>query len=119
MFIVELHTDSYPEVSMEYLGLIPMFFKDATDAASGPAGASELLLGEVADHMNQLYGYGGFRYPFGGTVTEDGTYESEGDEPLKPYATLYSRGYICYIYPYAITAIRDPDTKETKVARFD
>jgi hypothetical protein len=83
----------YPEVTREYLGLLPEFFISATQKLSEYA-----TLDHIAQVMDDLYQFGGFRYPFGGTVADSGAYQS---------------------YPYAITAIRDNDTGETKIGRFD
>ena len=99
-------------VPMEYLGLIPAFFAEASKSAVDTSG--------VAKAMDDLYGYGGFHaYPFDGRITDSGTYESDcGDPPLEPDATLYNRGYICRIYPYSIVALTGDDGK-TFIARFD
>jgi hypothetical protein len=97
-----------------------MFFAEATHVAPGPAGSSDKALKHVAESMDNLYGWGGFsQYPFSGTITESGHYTTEEDPDLMPMATLYSRGFICYIYPYSIVGIKDPDTGEAFIARFD
>jgi len=120
MVIIRTNKDFYSDSTREQLldacGLIPMFFVEATESiksAGEPTSA-------VAESMDAIYGMGGFQYPMGGTVSEGGTYgsEYEEDEDLEPYATVYSRGYVCYIYPYAITAIRGDDG-ETFIGRFD
>jgi hypothetical protein len=106
----------YPEVTREYLGLLPEFFIHATQGLEGPAES----LDQVADAMDAVYGYGGFQYPFGGTVADSGAYKSPDDPDLQPYATIsYLDRFTMYCYPYAITAIRDNDTGETKIGRFD
>jgi hypothetical protein len=113
---VQYNTEDYPNVTREYLGLIPEFFMEATHAQRWPSDTLQL----VADAMDSLYGYGGFRFPFGGTVTDTGTYTTPDDPDLTPYATItYLDKYTLYCYPYAITALRDNETGETKIGRFD
>ena len=105
---------NYPEVSREHLGLIPEFFISATQ------GSEDATLDAVADAMDEVYQYGGFRYPFSGTVDADGVYRAPEDPPLEPYVTLgYLDRFTLYQYPYAIVALRDNDTGETKIGRFD
>lgn len=102
----------YPDVTREYLGLIPEFFIHGTMVAD--------TLETVADAMDNAYQYGGFRYPFSGTVTDTGTYTTPEDPDLEPYATItYLDKFTLYCYPYAITALRDNETGETKIGRFD
>ena len=105
----------YPEVTREYLGILPEFFISATQGLENTG-----TLDQVADRMDDVYGYGGFRFPFGGTVADCGAYQSPEDPDLQPYATIsYLDRFTMYVYPYAITAIRDNDTGETKIGRFD
>lgn len=105
----------YPEVTREYLGILPEFFISATQGLES-AGTLE----NVADGMDDVYGYGGFCYPFGGTVAETGEYKSPEDPDLQPYATIsYLDRFTMYCYPYSIIAIRDNDTGETRIGRFD
>jgi hypothetical protein len=102
----------YPEVTREYLGLLPEFFISATQEGD--------TLEQVTQAMDSIYQYGGFQYPFGGTVADCGAYKSPEDPDLQPYATIsYLDRFTMYCYPYAITAIRDNDTGETKIGRFD
>ena len=89
----------YPEVTREYLGILPEFFIHATQALG-----EDHTLDSLSEAMDEVYGYGGFQYPFGGTVADCGTYLDR---------------FTMYCYPYAITAIRDNDTGETKIGRFD
>jgi hypothetical protein len=120
MFICIPNTDHYTDSTKQELvnacGLIPQFFVVATRNLDSANEDIETL----ADAMDSLYNYGGFSVPFEGTVSDTGVYSSqyEEDEDLQPYATLYSRGYTCYIYPYAITAIVR-DNGDTKIGRFD
>ena len=60
----------HPEVTREYLGILPEFFISATQGLENTG-----TLGQVADRMDDVYGYGGFQYPFGGTVAETGEYQ--------------------------------------------
>ena len=55
------HSD-YPEVTREYLGILPEFFIHATQEGE--------TLEQVAEAMDSIYGFGGFQYPFGGTVAD-------------------------------------------------
>ena len=105
----------YPEVTREYLGILPEFFISATQGLENTG-----TLDQVADRMDDVYGYGGFCYPFGGTVAETGEYKSPEDPDLQPYATIaYQDRFTMYCYPYGITAVRDNDTGETSIGRFD
>jgi len=105
------HND-YPEVTREYLGILPEFFIHATQEGES--------LEQVAQAMDEIYGYGGFQYAFSGVVSDRGTYQVPEDPDLEPYATIsYLDRFTMYCYPYAITAIRDNDTGETKIGRFD
>ena len=105
----------YPEVTREYLGILPDFFISATQGLADTG-----TLDQVADAMDDVYGYGGFRYPFGGTVTDCGTYKSPEDPDLPWMAQVsYLDRFTMYCYPYAITAIRDNDTGDTRIGRFD
>ena len=102
----------YPDVTREYLGILPEFFIHATQEGD--------TLDAIAEAMDSIYGFGGFQYPFGGTVAESGAYQSPEDPDLQPYATIsYLDRFTMFCYPYSITAIRDNDTGETKIGRFD
>ena len=111
-YSVQWNHSDYPEVTREYLGILPEFFISATQEGD--------TLDAVAEAMDSVYGFGGFQYPFGGTVADSGAYQSPEDPDLEPYATItYRERFTMYCYPYAITAIRDNDTGETKIGRFD
>ena len=102
----------YPDVTREYLGILPEFFIHATQEGE--------TLEQIARAMDEIYGYGGFQYPFGGTVADCGTYKAPEDPDLPWMAKVsYLDRFTMYCYPYAITAIRDNDTGETKIGRFD
>ena len=102
----------YPDVTREYLGILPEFFIHATQEGE--------TLEQIAMAMDEIYGYGGFQYPFGGTVADCGTYKAPEDPDLPWMAKVsYLDRFTMYCYPYAITAIRDNDTGETKIGRFD
>lgn len=105
----------YPEVTREYLGILPEFFISATQGLENTG-----TLDQVTQAMNDIYGYGGFEYAFSGVVSDIGTYQVPEDPDLEPYATItYLDRFTMYCYPYSITAIRDNDTGETKIGRFD
>ena len=113
-YSVQWNHEAYPEVTREYLGILPEFFIHATQ------GTDDATLDTIADAMDSVYGFGGFQYPFGGTVADSGAFQSPDDPDLQPYATIsYLDRFTMYCYPYAITAIRDNDTGETKIGRFD
>jgi len=109
--IVEMLDD---RVSIEALGLIPHFFERALYIEGQP-------IQSVADKMDTLYHYGGFVYPFGGTIVDNkGRYlaDNEGDDPLDPIARIDKLGFTLWIYPYAIVGLTD-DKGNQKIARFD
>ena len=111
-YSVQWNHEAYPEVTREYLGILPEFFIHATQEGE--------TLEQVAEAMDSIYGFGGFQYPFGGTVADCGAYQSPEDPDLQPYATIsYLDRFTMFCYPYAITAIRDNDTGDTKIGRFD
>ena len=108
--IVEMLDD---RVSIEALGLIPHFFERSLYIEGQP-------IQSVADKMDTLYHYGGFVYPFGGTIDDKGTYisSSEEDDPLDPIARIDKLGFTVWIYPYAIVGLTD-DKGNQKIGRFD
>ena len=108
--IVEMLDD---RVSIEALGLIPHFFERALYIEGQP-------IQSVADKMDDLYHYGGFVYPVGGTIDDKGTYISSSDEddPLPPIARIDKLGFTVWIYPYAIVGLTD-DKGNQKIGRFD
>ena len=111
-YSIKWNEEDYPDITRDYLGLIPEFFIHATQEGES--------LDQVAQAMDEIYGYGGFQYPFGGTVAETGAYQSPEDPDLQPYATVhYLYRFTMFCYPYAITAIRDNETGEIKIGRFD
>ena len=113
-YSIKWNQTDYPEVSREHLGILPEFFIHATQEAG------DATLGAVADAMDEIYGYGGFQYPFSGEIDPEGVYRAPEDPPLEYLATIsYLDRFTMYCYPYAITAIRDNDTGETKIGRFD
>jgi hypothetical protein len=104
-----------PALIIEACGIIPDFFAHACMAAD------PLTLDEIAHHMDDAYQFGGFRYPFGGSITPAGVYQSihDDDPDMPPLACFTFEGFECFVYHYGITAIRDRATRETKIARFD
>lgn len=105
-----------PAQLAEACGIIPDFFCQACMSAD------PLTLDNIAAGMDDAYQFGGFCYPFSGTVDDhDGTYQSEheDDPALAPLARFIFEGFECFVYEYGITAIRDRATRQTKIARFD
>ncbi|MEY2908797.1 MAG: hypothetical protein RLZZ602_1320 [Pseudomonadota bacterium] len=99
----------------EAAGIIPHFFASALERAHHNEQAP--TLGTIGDIMSELYGFGGFVYAMGGTVTEDGVYQYEGDDDLYPYGEITGEGLTLRVYPYAITALTDG--QRTITGRFD
>ena len=99
---------------LAYAGLVPSFFEEAVFTAKG--------IDDVADVMDSIYGFGGFKYPFEGEIDSYGVWHSphEEDEPLDPLLSIqYNYGDITmYFYPYAITALVDSEGNQ-KIGRFD
>lgn len=108
--IVEMLDD---RVSIEALGLIPHFFERALYIEGQP-------IQSVADKMDTLYHYGGFVYPFEGTIVDKkGRYLADNDDdPLDPIARITKLGFTLWVYPYAIVGLID-DKGNQKIARFD
>ena len=108
--IVEMLDD---RVSVEALGLIPHFFERALYIE----GQS---IQSVADKIDTLYHYGGFVYPFEGTIVDNkGRYLADNnDDPLDPIARIDKLGFTLWVYPYAIVGLMD-DKGNQKIARFD
>jgi len=109
--IVEMLDD---RVSIEALGLIPHFFERSLYIE----GQS---IQSVADKMDSLYHYGGFVYPFDGTIVDNkGRYLADNDEdgPLDPIAKITKLGFTLWVYPYSIVGLTDTKGNQ-KIARFD
>jgi len=105
-----------PAQLAEACGIIPDFFCQACMTAD------PLTLDNIAAGMDDAYQFGGFCYPFNGTVDDhDGTYQSEHDDDpaLAPLARFIFEGFELFVYEYGIAAIRDRATRQTKIARFD
>lgn len=100
-------------VSVDALGLLPNFFDRALYIEGQP-------IQSVADNMDDIYYYGGFKYPFDGVINSDGLYVADNDEdkPLEPIARIDKMGYTLFIYPYAITGLVDNKGNQ-KIGRFD
>jgi len=105
----------------EACGIIPDFFLSAV--LEGMDTASRPTVENVSERMDAAYRFGGFSYPFEGTVSPQGVYhspfEEEGDAPLPPLARFAYNNLELFVYQYAITALRDRSTGEFKVGRFD
>ncbi len=106
------------ENALDYAGIIPYFFRDAPSKIKT---VEKPTLDDVASAMDDLYGYGGFRFPFGGTVDiSRGVYVSpcDDDPPLSVLLTMEHAGFTLHVFPYAITALTDADGNQ-RVARID
>ena len=120
-----------PAQIREEAGIIPDIYTEAClsmrrDYISAPIRGD--AVDELARRMDDVYGYGGFGYPFGGTITDRGVYVSpyEEDPDLYPLVRLLFKHlpqsvgqFELYIYPHAICVLRDRDSREFKAARFD
>ena len=83
-----------------------------------------LTLEAIAEEMDKLYMYGGFKFPFQGAIDEDGIFSSpyEEDPDIHPYVRFNepSEQFELFVYKYGIVGIRDSkNTKNFKIARFD
>ena len=107
--------DCEPEHLIEACGIIPEFFAQAC------LSADPLTLDEIANQMDEAYSFGGFRYSFGGNITLSGVYQSEHptDDDLPPLARFIFDRFECFVYQYGIVGIRDRESREHKLARFD
>jgi len=96
-------------------GLVPYFFLESA-VKNWPEPPT---LKEVADSMDDLYGYGGFMHPFGGEIV-DGRYISayEEDEPLDPLVSITCGDITMLFYVYSITALVDAEGN-SMIGRFD
>ena len=108
-------TENYPKV-LEELGL--------EAEPKNKRKLEELNIQTLADEMDEIYMYGGFKFAFEGAVDEDGIYASpyEEDEDLYPLARFYHPNTTLevLVYKYGIIAIRDSkNIKSFKIARFD
>jgi hypothetical protein len=125
-----------PKQIIEAVGIIPDIYTEAcgsmVDAHRYPESTAALVrpvpMHELARAMDEVYGYGGFAYPYDGTITDRGVYVSAFDEDpaLYPLVRLIYKGFPkslgqfeLYIYPYAICALRDRESLEVQIARFD
>ncbi|MAL45933.1 hypothetical protein [Hyphomonas sp.] len=130
-----------PDQLLEACGLIPHFFCDACANCEieNPEG---FTLDNIADAMDRIYQYGGFRYGWKGTVDQKGIYHAADSEdpPLSPImrfryrnhaadwhpeqneteAKLYQPRVIeCMVYRYAVVAIRERNDGPVRIGRFD
>jgi len=129
-----------PNQLLEACGLIPHFFCDACAncEVENPEG---FTLDNIADAMDRIYQYGGFRYGWQGTVDQKGIYHAPDSEdpPLSPLvrfrytqaahwhpelnetdAKLYQPRIIeCMVYRYAVVAIRERNEGPVRIGRFD
>ena len=110
---------------VEACGLIPDFFCQACldlpiSSFQSCFKPDDTDLKIVADGMDSIYGFGGFKYPWSGTVTTEGVYKSNDSDPdMNPLALFRYAHMELFVYPYGVCAIRDTKTNESKIARFD
>jgi hypothetical protein len=79
--------DCEPEHLIEACGIIPEFFAQAC------LSADPLTLDAIAAGMDNAYQFGGFCYPFNGTVDDhNGTYQSEHDDDAATAGAFHLRG---------------------------
>ena len=99
------HYDAPKEHLVESLGLLPHWVVEY-NILGGVAGTAK----DLVQYMTERYGFGEL-YKFGGTVTEDGVYQSphEEDEDLHYVGKMYTDHGTVYFYPYAITALPTDD----------
>tara|TARA_R100000234_G_scaffold14833_1_gene8111 strand:- start:3046 stop:3453 length:408 start_codon:yes stop_codon:yes gene_type:complete len=103
------------DILMQRCGLIPSFFNDCLRLEYDN-------LEDFTKEFDCCYGYGGFHsYPWKGKLGDNNEYisEFEDEEPLQPLVVFTGNRYECIVYKYGVTAIRDTETNETKVARID
>ena len=113
-----------PAQLLEACGIIPDFFVTACITAE-QENPDTLTLQHIADGMDRVYQFGGFGYPWPGTLDADGVYTSphDGDSPLPPLVRFAfnsgARVFECFVYDCAITAIRERGTASLFIGRFD
>ena len=115
-----------PEHLVEACGIIPDFFVTACITAEQES-PDTLTLQHIADGMDRVYQFGGFKYPWPGTLDADGVYTSkyEEDPPLSPLvrfsfmASHMGRVIECFVYESGITAIRERGAASLFIGRFD
>jgi len=102
---------------VEACGLIPDFF---CQACLNIELFNDSDLKIVADGMDSIYGFGGFQYPWSGTIKDNGVYQSNDEDPdMNPLALFRYAHMELFVYQYGVCAIRDTKTHECKIARFD
>jgi hypothetical protein len=113
-----------PKHLVEACGIIPDFFVTACITAE-QENPDTLTLQHIADGMDRAYQFGGFGYPWPGSLDADGVYRSQYDEdpPMSPLVRFSfnsgARVFECFVYECAITAIRERGTASLFIGRFD
>ena len=100
---------------MQCCGLIPAFFNDCLALEYDN-------LEDFTREFDCCYGFGGFHtYAWKGKLGDNNEYisEFEEEEHLQPLVIFTGNRFECIVYKYGVTAIRDLETKETKIARID
>ena len=115
-----------PDQLLEACGLIPHFFCDACQQAQteNPDG---FTLDNIADAMDNVYQFGGFKCRWPGHVSAIGVYTSAyaEDPPLSPLVRFTfscfdnARSIECFVYDSGITSIRERGTASLRIGRFD
>ena len=109
-----------PDYLIEACGIVPDFFCNAcVETSNSDAGVT---LDAICDAMDEAYGFGGFAYPFRGTLDAAGVYTAANgdDEPLAPLARFgFESRVFCFVYDYGITAIRIGLDGPYRIGRFD
>ena len=106
---------------VESCGIIPDFFAEACVELSFED-STQFTLDNIAKKIDAMYQCGGFLHPMKGTISADGSYISsyDDDDDLAPICRYkYEDKFYLYVYEYAITAIVDIATGDSKIARFD
>ena len=102
-------------------GIIPDFFASACLESDH---GDNLTRANVAEAMDRHYGFGGFAYPWSGTLSPEGYFKTE-EEKWAPLVRLHYtacdgvRGYELFIFDYGVAALREIGSSEAVVGRFD
>ena len=107
-------------------GIIPDFFASACLESDY---GENLTRANVAEAMDRHYGCGGFAYPWSGTLSPEGYFETgEWEDDCEDWAPLVRlhytacdgvRGYELFIFDYGVAALREIGSSEAVVGRFD
>jgi len=101
-----------PHDIIEMCGLIPYFLVEVEETSSFMSAS------EMAEAVDEHYGYAATDYPFSGTIDELGRYQSEDDPVLSPLCRITKNGVDTFVYPYAIIGFVSNDESQY-VCRMD